>query len=49
MTQNIRKSKNLYKILGPVGSRLITELSQSKKTVFSSKEECPSNHLLVKS
>ncbi|MEW5907910.1 MAG: type IV toxin-antitoxin system AbiEi family antitoxin, partial [Patescibacteria group bacterium] len=38
MTYNIKKSKNLYKILGPVSSRLVTELSQSKKTVFSLSE-----------
>lgn len=35
MPQNIIKDKSLYKILGPVSSRLITELSQSKKNVFS--------------
>jgi len=38
MPQNIEKDKNLYKILGPVSSRLITELSQSKKNVFSFEE-----------
>lgn len=38
MTQNIKKHKNLYKILGPVSSRLVTELSQSKKPVFSLSE-----------
>ncbi len=38
MTQNIKKDKNLYKILGPVSSRLISELTQSKRTVFSLEE-----------
>jgi predicted transcriptional regulator of viral defense system len=38
MTQNIKKDKNLYKILGPVGSHLITELTQSKTPVFSLSE-----------
>jgi predicted transcriptional regulator of viral defense system len=38
VTQNIIKDKNLYKILGPVSSRLITELSRSKKNVFSFEE-----------
>ncbi|MDP3048172.1 MAG: type IV toxin-antitoxin system AbiEi family antitoxin, partial [Thermodesulfovibrionales bacterium] len=38
MAQNIIKDKNLYKILGPVSSRLITELSQAKKNVFSFEE-----------
>jgi len=33
--QNIIKDKNLYEILGPVSSRLITELSQGGKSVFS--------------
>jgi len=35
MQQNIKKGKNLYKILGPVSSHLITELARSQKTVFS--------------
>ncbi len=35
MPQNIKKYKNLYKILGPVSSRLISELSQGRKSVFS--------------
>lgn len=35
MPQNIRKEKNLYKILGPVSSHLITELNRNQKTVFS--------------
>lgn len=34
VTQNINKEKNLYKILGPVSSKLITELNQSKKSFF---------------
>lgn len=38
MTQNIKTNKYLYKNLGPVSSHLITELSQSKKTVFSLSE-----------
>lgn len=38
MPQNIEKDKNLYKNLGPVSSRLITELSQSRKNVFSFEE-----------
>lgn len=38
MPQNMKKDKNLYKILGPVSSRLITTLSDSKKNVFSSVE-----------
>lgn len=38
MPQNIIKDKKLYKILGPVSSHLITELSQSKKNVFSFEE-----------
>lgn len=35
MTQTINKNKKLYKILGPISSRLVTELSTNKKTVFS--------------
>jgi len=38
MTQSMKKDKNLYKILGPVISRLVTELSRSKKPVFSLRE-----------
>jgi len=35
MEQNIIKDKNLYKILGPVSSRLVTELNKNKQYVFS--------------
>jgi predicted transcriptional regulator of viral defense system len=35
MPQNIKKDKILYKILGPVSSRLISELSRGRKSVFS--------------
>lgn len=38
MPQDIEKNKNLYKNLGPVSSRLITELSRDKKNVFSFEE-----------
>ena len=38
MPQNMIKDKNLYKTLGPVSSRLITELSRSKRTIFSLSE-----------
>jgi len=35
ITENIIKDKNLYKSLGPVGSKLITELNRNQKMVFS--------------
>ncbi|HBE44366.1 MAG TPA: hypothetical protein DDW17_02640 [Deltaproteobacteria bacterium] len=35
MPQNIIKDKNLYKILGPVSSHLVTELNKSGQSVFS--------------
>lgn len=38
ITRDIRKSKNLYKILGPVSSRLITELTTNQMTVFTSQD-----------
>lgn len=38
MPQNVNKDENLYKILGPVSSHLITELNRKQKTVFSLSE-----------
>ena len=35
MSQNIIKDKNLYKILGPISSHLVTELNKSRQSVFS--------------
>lgn len=38
VTQNIKKYKNLYKNIGPIGSHLVTELIKAKKVVFTIKE-----------
>lgn len=38
MAQNIKRDKNLYKNLGPIGSHLMTELLRNRKFVFTISE-----------